>query len=53
MAETDPKSPTREALEKMCPDRRTVRHFELLFEEVRDLRERLEAAEAVIAAEHP
>lgn len=30
----DPTYPTRKALEAFCPDKRTVRAFELLFEKV-------------------
>lgn len=38
---TEVQYPTRDALEKMCPDKRTVRQFELLFEQVRELEERV------------
>lgn len=53
MAAPEPRPPTREALEKMAPDKRTARALELLFIKVEDLETRLAAAEATIAAEHP
>ncbi len=53
MSAPEPLQPTREALEKMAPDKRTARQIELLFIKVQDLETRLAAAEATIAAEHP
>lgn len=52
MAE-EARPPTRKELEAFCPDKRTVRAFELLFEQVKDIEERLQAAEQTIATEHP